>query len=167
MATVIPEYTMKKIVSALLVATALVAMNHTPTHAAGAGGQSETSVLVTVDQAKVFRVSRPASTIIIGNPAIVDATIEDDQTLILTGRSFGVTNLIVLDTNGDAIVDQAVVVRGSETNTVRIYRRNSRETLACAPVCEPTLTIGDDNEAFGFASGQIQARNQLSEANSN
>lgn len=125
------------------------------------------SVLVTVDQAKVFRVSRPASTIIIGNPAIVDATIQDDQTLILTGRSFGVTNLIVLDANGDALVDQPVVVRASETNTVRIYRRDSRATMACSPVCEPTLTIGDDNAAFDFASGQIQARNQLSQSGSN
>lgn len=124
----------------------------------------EKSVIVTVDQAKVFRISRPAATIIVGNPAIVDATIEDEQTLVLTGRSFGVTNLIVLDIKGDAVVDQPVVVRGSETNTVRIYRRNSRETLACAPVCEPTLTIGDDNSAFEFASGQIRARNALSEA---
>ena len=134
---------------------------------ASASGQSgaRESVVVTVDQAKVFRISRPAATIIVGNPAIVDATIEDEQTLVLTGRSFGVTNLIVLDVGGEAIVDQPVVVRGSETNTVRIYRRNSRETLACAPVCEPTLTIGDDNEAFTFASGQIQARNQISEAN--
>ncbi len=123
------------------------------------------SVIVTVDQAKVFRISRPAATIIVGNPAIVDATIEDEQTLVLTGRSFGVTNLIVLDVKGDAVIDQPVVVRGSETNTVRIYRRESRETLACAPVCEPTLTIGDDNTAFNFASGQITARNKLSEAN--
>ena len=125
------------------------------------------SVLVTVDQAKVFRIPRPAATIIVGNPAIVDATVEDEQTLVLTGRSFGVTNLIVLDVKGDAIVDQPVVVKGSETNTVRIYRRNSRETLACAPVCEPTLTIGDDNDAFEFSSAQIQKRNALSEANAN
>ena len=95
----------------------------------------------------------------------MDATIEDEQTLVLTGRSFGVTNLIVLDVKGDAVVDQPVVVRGSETNTVRIYRRESRETLACAPICEPTLTIGDNNTAFNFASGQISARNKLSEAN--
>lgn len=134
--------------------------------AAGQSGAAN-SVIVTVDQAKVFRISRPAATIIVGNPAIVDATIEDEQTLVLTGRSFGVTNLIVLDVKGDAVIDQPVVVRGSETNTVRIYRRESRETLACAPVCEPTLTIGDDNTAFGFASNQIQARNQLSEANAN
>lgn len=136
----------------------------TPATASSESGMRE-SVIVTVDQAKVFRISRPAATIIVGNPAIVDATIEDEQTLVLTGRSFGVTNLIVLDLKGDAVVDQPVVVRGSETNTVRIYRRNSRETLACAPVCEPTLTIGDNNETFNYASGQIQARNQLSEAN--
>lgn len=151
---------------AVLVGIAGLVFSNSPASAAGQSGAHD-SVVVTVDQAKVFRISRPAATIIVGNPAIVDATIEDEQTLVLTGRSFGVTNLIVLDIAGEAIVDQPVVVRGSETNTVRIYRRNSRETLACAPVCEPTLTIGDDNEAFNYASGQIQARNQLSEANAN
>jgi len=124
---------------------------------------NNSSVIVTVDQAKVFRISRAAATIIVGNPAIVDATIEDDQTIVLTGRSFGVTNLIVLDDKGDAVVDQPVVVQSSEVNTVRIYRRDSRETLACAPVCEPTLTIGDNALTFEFASDQIRARNSLSD----
>ena len=81
---------------------------------------------------------------------------------MLTGRSFGVTNLIILDAAGEAIIDQTLVVRGHETNTVRIYRRSSRETLACAPVCEPTLTIGDNSESFAYANEQIKARNELS-----
>ena len=59
-----------------------------PTYAAENTGP-DNSVLVTVDQAKVFRIPRPAATIIVGNPAIVDATVEDEQTLVLTGRSFG------------------------------------------------------------------------------
>ena len=158
---------MKHSLIGLAFAAALTAGFSSASFAESVSDVNNRSVLVTVDQAKVFRVSRPAGTIIIGNPAIVDATIQDDQTLILTGRSFGVTNLIVLDANGDALVDQPVVVRASETNTVRIYRRDSRATLACSPVCEPTLTIGDDNAAFVFASGQIQARNQLSQSNSN
>lgn len=127
----------------------------------------QTSLVVTVDRAKVFAISRPAATVIIGNPSIADATIEDEKTLVLTGRSFGVTNLIILDLQGEAIVDRTVVVRGHETNTVRIYRRAERETLACAPVCEPTLTIGDNPEAFAFASEQIRERNQLSDADAN
>lgn len=150
----------------LLAGLAMTIVLAVETNAAGVPAAKAEAVVVTVDQAKLFKVSRPAATIIIGNPAIVDATVEDDQTLILTGRSFGVTNLIVLDANGDSVVDQSVVVKGHETNTVRIYRRNSRETLACAPVCEPTLTIGDDSTAFEFASSQIQARNQLSDQSS-
>ncbi|MGB7335218.1 MAG: pilus assembly protein N-terminal domain-containing protein [Salaquimonas sp.] len=120
-------------------------------------------VVVTIDRAKVFRISSPASTVIIGNPSIADATVEDDVTLVLTGRSFGVTNLIVLDRDGQPIVDETIVVRGHEENTVRIYRRDERVTLACAPVCEPTLTIGDNAQVFEFAQEQIEARNSLSE----
>ena len=158
---------MYRFLAATVIAGGLILSGISPSTAAGTKDAKEESVVVTVDQAKVFRVSRPAATVIIGNPAIVDGTIEDDQTLVLTGRSFGVTNLIILDAEGDAIVDRTVVVRGHEANTVRIYRRSSRETMACAPVCEPTLTIGDDQESFSFASEQIRARNSLSESNAN
>lgn len=120
-------------------------------------------LIITVDRARVYRISEPASTVIIGNPAIADAAVEDDRTLVLTGRSFGVTNLIILGASGEPIIDETLVVRGHETNTVRIYRRSYRETLACAPVCEPTLTIGDHQDTFSFASEQIKERNSLSE----
>ena len=121
-------------------------------------------VIVTIDRAKVFRISRPAGTVIIGNPAIADATVQDDVTLVLTGRAFGVTNLIVLDLDGEPIVDETVIVRGHENNTVRIYRRAARETMACAPVCEPTLTIGDNASTFESSEKQITARNGHSES---
>lgn len=122
------------------------------------------SVVVTIDRAKVLRISRPADTIIIGNPSIADATIQDPQTLVLTGRSFGVTNIVILDADGEPIVDETIVVQGHETNTVRIYRRAVRETLACSPVCEPTLTIGDNSESFVAAANQIKERNALSDS---
>ena len=156
---------MYKYISALLIAGSIGFAAPNISNAASEAAGNQKSVVVTVDQAKVYRIPRPAATIIVGNPAIVDAAIEDEQTLVLTGRSFGVTNLIVLDAEGSAVVDQPVVVRGSETNTVRIYRRDSRETFACAPVCEPTLTIGDNVATFEFASEQIETRNALSEAN--
>lgn len=156
---------MKRIIGAAIIFTGVL---HYATTAnaveepAGAGNAGP--VIVTVDRAKVFRVSRAAATVIVGNPSIADATIEDEKTLVLTGRSFGVTNLIILDADGEAIVDETIVVRGHETNTLRIYRRSYRETQACAPVCEPTLTIGDNSESFSYASEQIRERNALSDA---
>ncbi len=128
-----------------------------------AGSANAEAVIVTIDRAKVLRISRPADTIIIGNPSIADAAIQDPQTLVLTGRSFGVTNIVILDADGEPIVDETIVVQGHETNTVRIYRRAVRETLACSPVCEPTLTIGDNNETFQAAATQIKERNALSD----
>ena len=135
-----------------------------PAHAAGIDNPTD-AVIVTVDRAKLFRINKPAATIIIGNPAIADATVEDDRTLVLTGRSFGVTNLMILTEDGELIVDRTIVVRGHEANTVRIYRRSSRETYACAPVCEPTLTIGDNPDTFKDANSQIKARNALNDEN--
>ena len=133
--------------------------------AATAAQQDEASnaLKVVIDRAKVVRIAKPADTIIVGNPSIVDATIQDSRTIVLTGRNFGVTNMIILDADGSAIVDETIVVQGHETNTVRIYRRSVRETLACSPVCENTLTIGDDATKFGAMDEQIKARNGLAE----
>ena len=149
---------------ALVIAGSANIFTFVPAHAEMVAVQEKTPVIVTVDRAKVFRISAPAATVIIGNPSIADATVEDDVTLLLTGRSFGVTNLIVLDRQGQPIVDETIVVRGHEENTVRIYRRDERVTLACAPVCEPTLTIGDNSQGFDYAEQQIKARNALSDS---
>src|SRR5690349_12335114 len=48
--------------------------------APGAGAPIE----VLVDHAKVMHIARPADIVIIGNPGIADATIQDSQTLIIT-----------------------------------------------------------------------------------
>jgi Flp pilus assembly secretin CpaC len=124
-------------------------------------------ILVVVDRAKVMRVSRPADIVIIGNPAIADATIQDNQTLIITGRSFGTTNLIVLDADGQAIADEIVVVAASDEQVVTVYRRASRQTYSCTPDCSPTLTIGDTQKIFDTVNSQIQAHGSLSDEAAN
>ena len=161
---------MKSVIAAFVLAF-IGSLGAVVTFPAGSARASEVepvlndAIIVTVDRAKIFRISRPAATVIIGNPSIADATVEDERTLVLTGRSFGVTNIIILDAEGEPVVDRTIVVRSHEANTVRVYRRSSRETYACAPVCEPTLTIGDNQDTFNFANEQIQARNALNEEN--
>lgn len=118
-------------------------------------------VEVTVDHAKVMRVSRPAATIIIGNPGIADATVQDDQTLIITGKSFGVTNMIILDKDGQPIADTLLTVRGERVDAVTVYRRTERVTYSCSPNCERSLALGDEQTAFGNVQSQIQSRNDF------
>ena len=141
----------------------LSAMAFQPSHAASNDSDVPAALSITIDRAKVVRIAKPADTIIVGNPSIVDATIQDSRTIVLTGRNFGVTNMIILDSDGDPIVDETIVVKGHETNTVRIYRQSIRETLACSPVCENTLTIGDESTMFANIEAQIKSRNGLAE----
>ncbi|MEJ0011835.1 MAG: pilus assembly protein N-terminal domain-containing protein [Bauldia sp.] len=119
-------------------------------------------ISVVVDQAKVMRISRPADIVIIGNPAIADATIQDSQTLIITGHSFGMTNLIVLDAQGQSIADEQITVAPQNDQVVTVYRRASRQTFSCSPDCSPMLAVGDNAAAFDAVNSQIQTQSALS-----
>src|SRR6218665_2683569 len=78
-------------------------------------------VSVKVNMARILRIDTPASTVIIGNPGVADVTIQDPQTLVLTGKSYGQTNLIVLDSKGNPIADTMIVVTQELADVVTIY----------------------------------------------
>lgn len=101
---------------------------------------------VNVNMARVLRISAPAATVIVGNPGIADVTIQDPMTLILTGKSYGQTNLIVLDAAGEPIADSLVEVVQMQAGVMTVYQGQLRTTLSCAPTCQPTVMLGDDAE---------------------
>ncbi|RWG87689.1 hypothetical protein EN836_02565 [Mesorhizobium sp. M1C.F.Ca.ET.193.01.1.1] len=112
-------------VAALLAVAALVLPAR-----AGAG------IEVTMNQAKIVKLARAADTVVIGNPAIADAAVQDASTVVLTGKGFGVTNLVVLDSDGSPIIDEQVTVVRQSASSVRIYRRAEVQTMSCTPYCE-------------------------------
>lgn len=111
--------------------------------AALAEGQA-TPVSVKVNMARILRISAPANTVVVGNPRVADVTIQDPQTLVLTGKSYGQTNLIILDAQGQAIADTLIEVVQAQADLVTVYMGSARTTLACSPVCQPTIMLGDD-----------------------
>lgn len=108
--------------------------------------ESVQSVSVVVNMARILRIGSPASTVIVGNPGVADVTIQDPQTLILTGRSFGNTNLIVLDNVGNPIADIVLNVVLQRSQFVIVYQGAAKTTLSCSPDCQPTIMLGDDTE---------------------
>jgi len=54
-------------------------------------------LIVKYVQSRLLRLPHPASEIIIGNPAIVDIAIQSGNLLVVSGKSFGITNIIALD----------------------------------------------------------------------
>lgn len=121
-------------------------------------------IVVMIDQALLVRLERPAAEIIVGNPSIADVSVQSGKVLIATGKSFGETNLIVLDADGNAIVSRRLIVQEPRTGFVTLYRGKDRQTLHCAPYCTPSLVIGDAQEVFSTVSSQITTKQSIGQA---
>ena len=120
----------------------------------GASAQAQDAedyLKISLDHARVLKLDRSVSKVIIGNDQIADATVADARTIVLTGRNFGTTNLVLLDADGNAIVDEKVLVALDEAKTVRVYRQTDRAVMSCAPNCE-TKTVGGSGSGSSSSS---------------
>jgi Flp pilus assembly secretin CpaC len=120
------------------------------------------AVAVMVDQAKVIRLPEKTQTVIVGNPMIADITVQKNGILVVTGKSFGVTNFIALDANGSLLAESRVTVRAATDAVVTVQRGMERESYSCAPQCQPAIQLGDSTRFFGEVGGQAISRNQMS-----
>jgi Flp pilus assembly secretin CpaC len=114
---------------------------------AGPGSaQDEDMMLVFLNHAKVLKLDQPVSKVIVGNARVADATVADARTIVLTGKSFGTTNLVLLDAEGNALLDERILVSIDEGNTVRLFKQTSRTVLSCTPSCEQHQALAGDEE---------------------
>lgn len=116
--------------AAAVYGVALVAMSSLPAQAA------EDVIRVFMDHARILKLDRAVSKVIIGNANVADVTVSDPQTIVLTGKSYGTTNLVILDQAGDAIVDERILVSVDEANTLRVFKQTARSVYSCSPACE-------------------------------
>lgn len=121
------------------------------------------TVSVVVDHAKVIRLPERATTVIVGNPAIADVTVQRNGILVVTGKSFGVTNLIALDAQGGMLAESRVSVRAPTDSVVVVQRGMERESYSCSPHCQPAMQLGDASKFFGEVGNQAQTRNQMAQ----
>lgn len=120
---------------------------------------ADDTLVVTVDQARVVKVPATARTLIIGNPMIADVTLlKQGGTMIVTGKGFGETNLIALDSDGNPVAQSDIEVVGGANGLV-VQRGMQRESYTCDPRCQPTARLGDDSKYFQDVTAQMQARN--------
>ena len=113
---------------------------------------------VIMDQAKITPVPDRTATLVVGNPLIADVSVQAGGTMVVTGKGYGVTNVIALDHAGKVFSDKLVRVKGPLENVV-VYRGTTRESYTCAPNCERRITLGDSPEYFETTLTQTAVRN--------
>lgn len=102
------------------------------------------SLNVEIDQAQRVQLRGPAGSVIVGNPAIADVTVVDANTLYITGKGYGVTEIVAVDTIGRTVFQsQIVVTDGAGSGRVRVWRGGQATEMACAASCSPTLRSSD------------------------
>jgi hypothetical protein len=56
---------------------------------------------------------------------------------MLTGKSYGVTNVQVMDAAGRTILNREIEVAGSDRGMVTLYRGVKGQNYTCSPGCQP------------------------------
>lgn len=133
--------------------------------ACSTAGRAADVLVVDINRAKIIRLPAKAQTLIIGNPIIADVTLlKGGNNVVVTGKGFGETNLVVLDTDGNLLTEETIQVKANSRSTLIVQRGTERESYSCAPRCEPTVQLGDGPTFFPATSGEITSRNSLAAA---
>ena len=106
------------------------------------------TIPVVLDQARILKLPDRATTIVVGNPLIADLSIQPGGLAVVTGKSYGATNFIVMDKTGAVLLEKTVEVMGPTDPTVVVYRGSTRQTYSCTPDCSPRVTLGDTGKEF-------------------
>lgn len=120
-------------------------------------------ITVEAGTAKALKLNARADSIVIGNPNVADVAVHNDQLLFISGKSYGTTNLMIFDVDGNTIHSSNVVVTANTATWVSVNRAGANFTYDCAPRCRPTMSPGDDDDHFGSVAEQVQAQSRLNE----
>jgi Flp pilus assembly secretin CpaC len=123
---------MSRSILPLLAAAALLAIP------AAAAAQSQ-PLNVDIDQSTRVQLRAPAGSVIVGNPLIADVTVVDANTLFITGKGYGVTEVVAVDVLGRTVFQSQVVVTAGDSGRVRVWRGAQATEMACASTCSPSI----------------------------
>ncbi|MFK0297995.1 pilus assembly protein N-terminal domain-containing protein [Brevundimonas sp. NPDC090276] len=94
---------------------------------------------IEVDTSTRVQLRAPAGSVIVANPKIADVTVVDANTLFITGKGYGVTEIVAVDTLGRPLFQSQVVVSAGATGTVRVWRGAEATDMACGLSCSPSI----------------------------
>jgi Pilus formation protein N terminal region len=123
---------------------------------------ADDKIVVHLDEATVIKLPDRTTTVVIGNPLIADISVQPGGLAVVTGKSYGATNILIMDKAGAVLTEHTVEVQNSTDKTVVVYRGGARETYSCTPECSARIALGDDTKFFTDTMGRMAARNNQS-----
>lgn len=94
---------------------------------------------IEIDSSTRIQLRAPAGSVIVANPKIADVTVVDANTLFITGKGYGVTEIVAVDALGRPLFQSQVVVSAGSNGTVRVWRGAQATDMACGASCSPSV----------------------------
>lgn len=121
--------------------------------APGAALSQSRPISVEIDHATRVSLRAPAGSVVVGNPQIADVTVVDANTLFITGKGYGSTEIVAVDQIGRTVFQANVVVTAPETGQVRVWRGSRVTEMACGTSCAPSVRSAGGGDSAAAAPG--------------
>ena len=113
---------------------------------------------VNVDQTVAVKLAAPANSVVIGNATVADVAVHDANTILITGKAFGTTNLVVLDRAGKEIWANTLAVSANDDSDLTVVRAGGTYTYSCVDKCRPTPMVGDQPDYFSQVMSTVTGK---------
>lgn len=124
---------------------------------AAGGARAAEPITLFSDQSQIMTMARTPGTVVVGNPSIADVTIQGKQ-VFLHGKTYGTTNITILDEAGDQLALFEITVQLGGHNDVALFKAGALASYVCAPDCESSLHIGDEKDYYKNLVSQANAK---------
>lgn len=119
--------------------------------AVASSAMASETLTVRLDQSARITLRQPVRDVIVGNPAVADVSMLDGNSLVVVGKTYGVTNLLIVDRSGRTVMDRDIVVTAPDSGAVSLFRGAEQRTYSCAPRCERMTPAGAGKDAGSAA----------------
>lgn len=111
--------------------------------AAAAPALAAGAVNVRIDEVTPVSLGSQAAHVVVGNPAVADVNMVGPRSLMILGRTYGVTNVVVIDHAGRTIYSAQVNVTPGEIGKASLFRGALIQNYACSSRCERQSMPGE------------------------
>jgi hypothetical protein len=94
------------------------------------------STVIHINQSRRILLRGAAANIIVGDPSVADVSVIDAHSVILLGKGYGSTDVLVTDRGGRTLLDDHVMVAAPEGGVVTVHRGVNAVEYSCSPRCQ-------------------------------
>jgi Flp pilus assembly secretin CpaC len=121
---------MRRAISILILVLAAIFVGDTAIAAASGG------LAVELNRSRRVVLPGTPANISVADPTIADVTVIDARSVVVIGKSYGITDIIVSDHSGRLLMDSRVTVVPPETQRLTVYRGVTPTEYTCLTRCQ-------------------------------